>query len=365
LGGADLPGGVYAVWFQSWGWLLFVTGVVSVEFGYLGTATRPGVLPDEAAYVVNPLPIDFLPHDVLEPLVLVFLALTALGGVGTLIRTYRRGGETERLQLKWLMSAVTFLGLAFTIAITLSFVVPDFMDRWLKPFEFIVFVGMMMVPASIGFAVTRYRLYDIEVVINRAIVYGPLTAVVAASYVGAVQLARLTFVAATGERSDSELLLATLVAGAVFWIIKARMIGVVDRHFKDPRGPAKDLRVLRNEIQSLTRLMKPSAISRDEVTRHVLQGCVTAFGAEGGRVVFERRQVPARPIVAGNLDGEPSAVFEIAHDGVVFGELQMGTRREGKAFSEHDSAPLVETASALAAVLARGASGAARAWSGA
>jgi hypothetical protein len=379
LGGTVLPGGEYAAWFQAWGWLflmvplvgfvpalfphgqfqgrfgraLFATGVLTIVVGALGIATRPGPFADEAAYAVNPLPVAFLPHDALDAATYLLLATIAVGGVALLVRTYRSGGAIERLQIKWLLSAITFLGTIFATVMVLVVFAPEWLEERRQIPEILVVIGILTIPASIGFAVTRYHLYDIEVVINRAVVYGPLTALVAASYVGAVQLSRLLFVAVTGERSDSELLLATLIAAAVFWIVRARTIGLVDRHFKDPREPAKDLRVLQGNIRQMSQIIEPTAVSTVRLTEYVLTNCVSAFDAEGGRVDFHPGHGPKTPIVVGPITSNPPISLDITHNGTVLGKLQLGHRELARAYSPRDTTPLMETAAMLAEVLFR------------
>lgn len=379
LGGTELPGGAYAAWVQSWAWLLFIVpilsfipalfphgqfhdrlgrvlfgaGVLTLVVGIVSIGTRPGPLLDEAAYAVNPLPVEFLPHDVLDPATYLLLAAIGIGGVAVLIRTYRRGDGIERLQIKWLLSAITFLGFMFVTYTILVVIGPEWLEERLQVVELLTVLGILTIPASIGVAVTRYHLYDIEIVINRAIVYGPLTALVAASYVGAVQLARLLFVAVTGERSDSELLLATLIAAAVFWIIRARTIGLVDRHFKDPREPAKDLKILQGNIRQMSQIIEPTAVSTVRLTEYVLTNCVSAFDAEGGSVDFHSGHGPKIPVVVGSITSNPPISLDITHNGTVLGKLQLGHRKHTRAYSPRDTTPLMETVAMLAEVLSR------------
>jgi hypothetical protein len=92
-----------------------------------------------------------------------------------------------------------------------------------------------MLPAAAAIAVLRYRLYDIDVLINRALVYIPLTAIVGGLYTGGVALGQRLFVAVTGDRSDAAIVLTTLVIASLFTHIRNGLQGVVDSRFRPAR----------------------------------------------------------------------------------------------------------------------------------
>ena len=86
-------------------------------------------------------------------------------------------------------------------------------------------------PISIGIAILRYRLYDIDLVINRTLVHGPLTAMLVAIYFGGVVLLQRLFVALTGEESTFAVVATTLVIAALFTPLRRRIQGFIDRRF--------------------------------------------------------------------------------------------------------------------------------------
>jgi hypothetical protein len=145
---------------------------------------------------------------------------------------YRRGSPTEREQLKWFASAV---------ALTVIFVLPAVPGT---PFGAIAeiawllgVVSFMLIPVAIGIAILRYRLYDIDRIINRAFVYVPLTAIVAGIYTASIALSQ-RLLAAMGQKSDMAIVLTTLVVVVVFTPIKNAVQATVDRRFKEvPHSP--------------------------------------------------------------------------------------------------------------------------------
>jgi hypothetical protein len=201
-------------------------GVVSIAF-------TPGDL-DLSAPVGNPLGASGAVAEVMEVLEGVGLglaALTAFLALGSLVLRFRRSRGVERLQLKWFASAVA---LTFA-ALTVSLVAVAFPGGWRDPigdvgwFTFLLSC-LFLVPLSVGVAVLRYRLYDIDLVIKRTLVYGSLTAMLAAAYLGLVLLFRLVLAPVT-DGSDLAVAASTLAVAALFRPLRSRTQAAVDRRF--------------------------------------------------------------------------------------------------------------------------------------
>ncbi len=151
-----------------------------------------------------------------------FLAVPLFLAAATcLVLRLRRSHGQERLQIKWVVYAASIAAVGFTI----SFVTPS-------PFADVTFwvglVGLASIPFAAGAAILRYRLYEIDRLINRTLVYALLTATLAAVYVGSVLLLQLALNSFT---SDSSLAVAvsTLAVAAAFRPARARIQGAVDR----------------------------------------------------------------------------------------------------------------------------------------
>ena len=93
--------------------------------------------------------------------------------------------------------------------------------------------GFAGVPVAIGFAVLKYRLYDIDLVINRTLVYGSLTAMLVALYFGSVAAIQAIFRALTGQTEQPQLavVVSTLVIAALFNPLRRRIQSFIDRRF--------------------------------------------------------------------------------------------------------------------------------------
>jgi hypothetical protein len=92
-------------------------------------------------------------------------------------------------------------------------------------------VSFTAVPIAVGFAVLKYRLYDIDLLINRTLVYGALTATLVALYFGSVVLLQGTLRSLTGQESQLVVVASTLAIAAVFNPLRRRLQGLVDRRF--------------------------------------------------------------------------------------------------------------------------------------
>ena len=92
-------------------------------------------------------------------------------------------------------------------------------------------VGVVSSPVAMGIAIFRYRLYEIDLIINRTLVYAPLTAVLVALYFGAIVLLQSVIVALTGEQSTLAVVASTLLIAALFTPLRRRIQSFIDRRF--------------------------------------------------------------------------------------------------------------------------------------
>jgi hypothetical protein len=157
------------------------------------------------------------------------LILVGIGSLaGQLIRFRRSRGE-RRQQLKWLLAGTVAAIVGLTLSIVLSSA-----SGWLGVLSGFSFVLVAALPLSIGVAVLRYRLYDIDRLISRTLAYGAVTAVLAGAYVGLVLLAtrELAF------SSEVAVAVSTLAAAAAFNPVRRRVQRLVDRRFNRARYDA-------------------------------------------------------------------------------------------------------------------------------
>jgi hypothetical protein len=245
-----LPGGAVAAWLQNfglpsgfgllaiavllfpdgrlpsprWRWVLWLAlaGIVLNAGGY---ALRPG--PTDAPFenVGNPLgiPGTFELMDALTGLGWMFMgAAVGLAALGSGLRL-RRARGVERAQLKWLALAAAVTGTAIVADVASYFLGASGVNELRN---LVLGIGFTAFPLAAGVAILRRRLYDIDVVINRALVYGALTATLAGAYLGLVLLVGL----AVG-RSGFAVAVSTLAVAALFRPARAKIQAAVDRRF--------------------------------------------------------------------------------------------------------------------------------------
>jgi hypothetical protein len=153
------------------------------------------------------------------------LLLAGLGAVISLVVRFRRARGDVRQQIKWFASAA-----ALTVVWLFVF---QQSTRGL-PEAIVALSGLLVIPSipiATGIAILRYRLYDIDRIINRTLVYGSLTVTLVALYFGGIVVLQRVFVALTGQRSTLAVVASTLAIAALFVPLRRRVQGFVDRRF--------------------------------------------------------------------------------------------------------------------------------------
>jgi hypothetical protein len=135
---------------------------------------------------------------------------------------------------------------------------------------------LTIVPLSLSIGVLRYRLYDIDIIINRALVYGALTAMLVALYFGGIVVLQRVFVFLTGQQSTLAVVASTLLIAALFTPLRRRIQGFIDRRFYRRKYDARktleafsaklrdetDLEALNNDLVGVVReTMQPAHVS--------------------------------------------------------------------------------------------------------
>jgi hypothetical protein len=167
---------------------------------------------------------------------LLLLPLCMLASAASLVFRYRRSRGEERQQLKWIAFAAAFVGLSYMIAMVLSFIFPKSWfapgsPLWLDLVAYEALLSFVAIPIAVGFAILKYHLYDIDLLINRTLVYGSLTATLALMYFGGVVGLQYVLRTLTGQGSTLAVVASTLAIAALFSPLRRRVQAVVDRRF--------------------------------------------------------------------------------------------------------------------------------------
>jgi hypothetical protein len=201
------------------------TAAVAGGAATVSTLLAPGPLDaTDYPWVDNPFGVEALGLRTAAHVSFVPVALAALAALISLVVRYRRARGIERLQLRWVAAAACLLVL-FTVGGTVASPWIGSGAGWVG-----MLFGLLAVAAGLAVALLRYRLYDIDVVINRALVYGGLTATLAGAYLGGVLLLQLALSGVT-EGSGLAVATSTLAVAALFRPARARIQEAVDRRF--------------------------------------------------------------------------------------------------------------------------------------
>ena len=280
-----------AAWFSSWAWtplvvvpttfllLLFPDGrLPSPRWRPVAWLAALGISGFVGTYALDAGPLDDLPqirnpYGVDSPVMRVVGVAAGLVIVGSMVASAislivraRRAGRVERQQIKWLayggavVVGTIFVGGVIAIwSVTVSIAVTT--------------VALLGVPISTGVAIVRYRLYEIDLLINRALVYGSLTGMLTLAYFGDVALTQAIFRSLTGQEQQPQLaiVVSTLVIAALFNPLRRRIQAFIDRRFyRRKYDAAKTLEAFSAKLRDETDL---DALSDDlvEVVRETMQ----------------------------------------------------------------------------------------------
>jgi hypothetical protein len=205
-------------------WTALVAGAVLLVIG-LFTPGKSGIGPFE-----NPLGVGGIVGGVLiviSAAVVFVLFVTIILSALSLVFRYRRAGGIERQQIKWFAYAAVLFGGSLVFS---GFLGEDLPGVWDALFETVTFVPLYV---AVGVAILRYRLYEIDTLINRTLVYGSLSALLALVYFGGVATTQAIFRALTGQEQQPQLaiVVSTLVIAALFNPLRRRIQAFIDRRF--------------------------------------------------------------------------------------------------------------------------------------
>jgi hypothetical protein len=297
--------GETAAWLSSWLWILLVYVPMSFLLllfpdgrlpsrrwrpvawgvalgtagGVVGYALRAGPLVD-FPHIANPYGVDGPVVGVVGVAGSIVAAGSMVASAVSLIIRLRRAGSVERQQIKWLAYGgavmVGILGAGGLITL------------WSVPASIVVMsVSLLGLPVFTGIAIVRYRLYDIDLLINRTLVYGALTAMLVLVYLGGVVFLQYLFRTLAGGESQLAVVASTLAIAALFEPLRRRVQVFIDRRFYRRKYDArKTLEAFSTKLRDETDL---DALSDDlvGVVRDTMQPAYASLwlrpetGAEG------------------------------------------------------------------------------------
>ena len=223
---------------RRWRPLAWLSGAVMILFSAAITLA-PGPLEDHPE-MRNPLGLEALGHPWVKVVVtgiVLLLPVCILASALSLVWRYRHAGGEVREQIKWVAFAASFVGVVYLSTLVGGlFFAPEASATeqaplWIAFLQIMVQLSFAGIPVAIGFAVLKYRLYEIDIIINRTLVYGSLTATLVVVYFGGIVVLQRVFVLLTGQRSTLAVVASTLLIAALFNPLRRRIQSFIDRSF--------------------------------------------------------------------------------------------------------------------------------------
>jgi len=220
---------------RRWRPLAWLCGAVLVSES-VGSMLSPGPLAHLGG-VQNPFGLEGAPWvEIAGNAVLPLLPLCMLASALSLVMRYRRAGGEQREQIKWIASSALAVVVVYMVTLGLSLLswTDWFVEGnppWLILLQYAAGTSLTAIPIAVGFAVLKYRLYDIDIIINRALVYGSLTVTLVVVYLGGIISLQGLFRALTGQGSQLAIVATTLAIAAFFNSARRRIQAFIDRRF--------------------------------------------------------------------------------------------------------------------------------------
>ena len=293
------------------------------------------------------------PNASLGLLGLLFFGLVISAVASQIYRYVRVSDALQRQQTKW----IAFMGgvfLLFIIPQILTFTVlapkganlaTSFLASMVM--QTLSNLWILFLPIAIGIAILRYRLWDIDIIIRRTLVYLPLTAILAGVFAASIRLLQALFSPVSGQQAGAATALTTLIVVAVFDPIKTWLQRIVDSRFKEVSNPEGRWKAYDEHVRGFVQMIDARASAR-----RFLEEAVAVFDAKDGAVYLRGAKEMNLVHTLGPAETPPEVLIPLEHQASQLGRLALGARRNGRPYSVHDRELLMQTANAVAEAIA-------------
>jgi len=266
----------------------------------------------------------------------------ALAAVASLLFRWRKASNDARQQLKWVGVAGVVVVVQLVVElIAISLRLTSLDDTF--PYFSLAYAS---VPVAVGIAILRYRLYDIDFIINRAIVYVSLTAVLAGLYAGSMALMQRAFTAVTGQRSDAAIVISAFLLATLFTPVRNQLQALVDSRFKDSRDLERLMAALERDVASFIGVVNPHRLAE-----RLLGDAREGARSPGGAVYLDGARADLPALTQGSWDESTAVSVPLRVGERNVGRLELGWRRDGAGFAPRELECLQKAADVVAAAV--------------
>lgn len=290
-----------------------------------------------------------------QPTSSVILFGILLGALVQVFRYRRISDPTQKQQTKWVVYGVSVSAVGLiTFLIVVPSVFPVVMLPGTPQILYILigvplfYIALWQFPLSLAFSILRYRLWEIDFILSRTLVYILLTGILAGLFAALEKIMQDFFVAVTGQGSDIATIIATLIVVAAFTPLKDLLATVVEKRFKNAADPTAKLKVFGEHVQARVTPIHPV-----QIARRLLVEMTTAYGARGGAAFITQNGDLKLVQTYGDYDGIAALCIQIESekDAQNFGMIALDDRTNGTQYTQRDQTALDELAQLVARAL--------------
>jgi len=267
-------------------------------------------------------------------------------GAGLLALTlrWRRAGSILRQQLKWMAAAASLVVVGFVADVILNV----WNQQFVRPYEPVVFIiSYTSIPIAAAASILRYGLYEIDFIINRAIVYVSLTAILAGLYAGFTATLQKAFVASTGQNSDAAIVITVALIATLFTPVRNALQRFVDARFKDARDLVRVLSSLESDVGAVV-----DVIYGPRLAERLVRTARDGAGATGAALFLDGAGEPS--YTAGEWTGLAELEVPLRAGDQELGRIALTARRHGAPYTQQERERLQRAADMVAMGLSLG-----------
>ncbi len=275
--------------------------------------------------------------------------IVGIGVLAQIVRYIRFSNVQERQQTKWVVWGVTTafaVNYAYWVApefnSALNDASPTAMGYQIYGLP-LTYFALLLVPLTMAISISRHRLWDIDLVIRRTLVYVLLTAILAGLFAALITLSQRLFVAFMGAESDLAAIGSTLLVVAVFTPVKNSLQAFVDARIKTEDEVINQLKSFGENVH-----LRVAPVEALHITRALLRECLAALGARGGAVYLGQGEGAQMVHALGDWDGQCVLRVPLLSQDKTLGEILLGARRNAQVYSGDECHALEQVAQVVA-----------------
>ena len=252
-----------------------------------------------------------------------------------------------RQQVKWMAAAAALVVIAFVGDIAINIYNHDLLKN---DAEFLVFtLTYTLIPIAAGTAILGYGLYEIDLIIRRAIVYIAMTAILAGLYTAFTATLQRLFVVLTGQSSDAAIIITVALIATMFTPVRNALQKLVDKRFKDTRDLERLMESLENEVGAVV-----DVIDGERLAERLVRTAREGADALGAALFLDGASDERPSYVSGTWNGNAALVIPLRVGETNIGRIALGERRLGLPYLERERQRLQSAADVVAIGLSLG-----------